>query len=152
MIIEPLADHTDLLPVLAGWYGSQWEPYYGQSGPGDAKKDLDSRCNRDKLPIGLVAIENDQLCGTVALDFDTATNLTPSVVGLLVASDFRRQGVASALLNSAEDLALQFAYDKLYISTTMLDDFLMRQGWQPLGDVTFMNNERGSVYWRMLAS
>ena len=150
MNIELLADHADVIPTLLEWYLLEWEPYYGAHGPGDARADLESRCNSDAIPIGLVAMEAGEVRGTVALDLDLATNLTPSVVGLLVGTDWRGRGIATALLESAEVLAQRLGYDRLYISTTILGDLLVRLGWQPLGEVEFLNNEQGSVFVREL--
>jgi len=148
MKIKLLADHKEVLPILTDWYLSEWEPYYGVDGPGDAQADLESRCNYEEIPIGLVAIEGDQVCGTVALDLDAATNLTPSVVGLLVGRAYRRRGIAAALLKSAEDLARTLGYSRVYMSTTVLGDLLERMGWHKLGEVEFLNTERGLIYVR----
>ncbi len=150
MNIELLADHAEVIPALTDWYLSEWEPYYGANGPGDARFDLESRCNREEIPIGLVALEGNQVCGTAALDLDAATNLSPSVVGLLVAPDHRKRGIATALLDAAENLARQLGYSRLYISTTVLGTLLERMGWHTLGEVEFLNAEQGSIYTRSL--
>ena len=150
MDIRPIADQTDVLPTLIDWYRSEWEPYYGIDGPGDARADLQSRCNRQKIPIGLVAVEANQVLGTASLDLDVTTNLTPSVVGLLVGREYRRKGIATALLKSAENIARQLDYSQLYISTTVLGHFLIREGWKPLGSAKFLNDEQGEVYVRDL--
>ena len=146
MDIELLADNTGFLPTLVDWYEREWRPYYGTDGPGDAQSDLASRCNRDAMPIGFVAKENNQLLGAAALDVDPSTGLTPSVVGLLVGDDFRRRGVASSLLEWATILAARLGYDHVYISTTVLGDHLIRNAWRRIGDTQFLNDERGSVY------
>lgn len=146
MNIALLADHTEFLPTLAGWYRCEWEPYYGVDGPGDARSDLESRCNKNTVPIGLLALEGKRVQGVVALDIDTATNLTPSVVGLLVAGEYRGQGVASRLLESVTSLAERLGYSRVYISTTILGDYLLRNGWSLLGAATFLNDEQGSIY------
>ena len=150
MAIELISDHLEVIPTLTEWYQSEWEPYYGKNGPGNARADLESRCNRDELPIGLVAIEDNQVLGTAALDLDVTTNLTPSVVGLLVGPAYRRRGIATALLNTAEDLARQLGYRRLYVSTTILGDLLNQLGWEAMGAVQFLNAEQGSVYLRDL--
>ena len=67
-----LADHSAFIDELAASYENEWAPYYGESGPGDAVADLASRCNRDRLPIGLVAIEGNRILGSVALPARTA--------------------------------------------------------------------------------
>lgn len=150
MIIGSLSDHRWVIPTLAMWYESEWEPYYGVNGPGDAQADLVSRCNRDAIPYGLVAIENDRVVATAALDLDVTTNLMPSVVGLFVGPEFRRRGIATAMLAAAEDCARQLGYCQLYVSTTVLHTLLQRLGWRAMADVEFLNDERGSVYVREL--
>ena len=150
MNIEPLAGHKTAIPMLSAWYLSEWEPYYGQRGPGDARADLESRCNHDEIPLGLVAIDGGDVCGTAALDLDPATNLTPSVVGLLVRRDRRRRGIATALLESAGGHARRLGYGHLYMSTNVLGNLLLHLGWQPLGEVEFLKNEQGSIYERKL--
>ena len=150
MNIEPLADHHDVLPILTDWYLTEWEPYYGTEGPGNALTDLKSRCNYDEIPIGLVALKEGQVCGTVALDLDPATNLTPSVVGLLVDRAYRRRGIAAALVQSAEDLARTLGYSRIYMSTTVLGHLLERMGWQKLREVEFVNSQWGWIYVRDL--
>lgn len=146
MKIGLLVDHIDILPTLADWYVRAWQPYYGSQGPGDAYADLKSRCNHDGLPVGLVALQRGEPQGVVALDRDPVTDLTPSVVGLLVAEKYRGKGVAAALINAASRLAHQLGYARAYMSTNILDDHLTRSGWRLLGEARFMNDEHGSIY------
>ncbi len=146
MEIHALADHVAVLPTLIDWYLSEWEPFYGVDGPGDARADLESRCNRDKIPIGLVAVDGGQVYGTVALDLDLTTDLMPSVVGLLVGANYRRKGIATALIDSAEDTARRLGCERLYMSTTILGDLLQRRRWRLVGEVEFLNSNPGSVF------
>jgi GNAT superfamily N-acetyltransferase len=148
--IELLADHPGVIDRLVRWYEREWELYYGEQGPGDARSDLESRCNRGRLPVGFVAVEGDRILGTAALDNDAATGKTPSVVGLLVAPDHRRRGIASVLLEFAEGLGRDLGYDELFMSTTILGEFVQRRGWQEEGPVEFLNARRGKVYVRQL--
>ena len=150
MNIQLLADHVEVIPTLTDWYLSEWEPYYGVHGPGDARADLESRCNREQLPVGLVALAGDQVWGTAALDLDATTNLSPSVVGVLVERDHRRRGIATAMLEAAADVARRLGYNRLYISTTVLGGLLERIGWYAMGEVEFLNAEQGSIYTRSL--
>ena len=62
MDIELLAEHAESIPMLADWYVSEWEPYYGVNGHGDARADLESRRNRDEIPIGFVVTEGGSAC------------------------------------------------------------------------------------------
>ena len=150
MNIELLTDHPEVIDELATSYETEWVAYYSDGGPGDARADLASRCNRDRAPIGLVALEESRVLGTIALDHDEATGLAPSVVGLLVVPEARGKGLARELLESAERLARELGYDELFISTSILHGMLRRQGWQEHGEVEFLNNERGKIFVRNL--
>ncbi len=150
MVIEPISNHVHVIPTLVEWYQSEWKPYYGKDGPGDARADLVSRCNRDRLPLGLVALEDDQTLGTTALDLDVTTHLTPSVVGLLVAPPYRRQGVATALLMASEEIARRLGHRQLYASTAVLGGLLGKLGWEKMGEAKFLDDITGSVYVRNL--
>jgi GNAT superfamily N-acetyltransferase len=144
--IALLADHTGAIDTLAAWYEHEWGPYYGAQGPGDAAADLASRCSRDRLPAGLVAIDDDKIVGTAAVGRDAASGIAPAVVGLLVVPEYRRKGVAGALLDAAGRLAKDLGCDALFMSTSILGELLQRKGWREKGDVEFMNSERGKVY------
>ena len=146
MDIELLAEHSESIPKLVDWYMSEWKPYYGADGPGDARADLQSRCNRDEIPIGLVAVEHGEILGTAAVDVDAATGLVPSVVGLLVTPSQRRRGIATALLKRAESLARKLGYSRLFVSTAILGDLLVRMGWHSQRDVKFASDELGAIY------
>lgn len=150
MNVALLADHAGFIGSLAEWFEQEWAPYYGKHGPGDARADLATRCNRERLPIGLIAVDGELVLGTAALDRDAGTGLEPSVVGLLVAPDSRGKGVASALIASAEGLARKLGYRELYTSTAILGESLRRRGWQEQLDVEFLNGEQGKVYRREL--
>lgn len=151
MRVALLADHIGAIDMLAAWYEQEWGPYYGDHGPGDAAADLASRCNRDRLPAGLVAMDDDKIVGTAALGRDAASGLVPAVVGLLVVPEYRRKGFAGALLDAAGQFANELGYDELFMSTSILGEFLKREGWLEKDDVEFMNSERGKVYVRSLS-
>ena len=125
MRVALLADHIGAIDMLAAWYEQEWGPYYGDHGPGDAAADLASRCNRDRLPA--------------------------AVVGLLVVPEYRRKGFAGALLDAAGQFANELGYDELFMSTSILGEFLKHEGWLEKDDVEFMNSERGKVYVRSLS-
>ena len=146
MDIELLADHQESIPLLVDLYITEWGPYYGAEGPGDAGFDLRSRCNRDAIPVGLVAVEDGEFLGTAAIDTDAATGLSPSIVGLLVKPARRRRGIATALLQRAESIARQLGFRRLYMSTAVLGDLVLAMGWRWHAEVTFHNDESGAIY------
>lgn len=148
MRVELLADHLDALPQLAELFMAEWAPYYGPNGPGNALADLKSRCRRDTIPIGLVAIDAFEILGTVAIDRDPTTQLEPSIVGLLVLPDRRGEGVATALLQAAATLAKTIGYPRIHTSTALpyMWDALQSKGWRRTGEVEYLNGEHGQVF------
>ncbi len=150
MIIEYLSDHPDAISELAGWYVSEWRPYYGDTGPGDARVDLEARLSREALPVGIVAMEGDRVLATAALGLDVTTILTPSIIGLLVGHDHRRMGIGTALIKTCVDIARNLGHPRLYVSTSVLGGLLKSMGWQEMGETKFLNDERGTVYVRDL--
>lgn len=145
--IEYLCDHPEAISILSNWYDSEWAPYYGISGPGDATADLMSRCNRTTLPIGLVALDGERVLGTAAAGLDVSTGLAPSIIGLLVGQEHRGQGIAASLIAACEQAAASLGHRRIYISTGVLGKFLAHAGWQAMGgEIEFLDHSRGSVF------
>lgn len=135
--IELLADHPEAIPVLKEWFESDWTPYYGPDGPGDAEQDLLESCNRTELPIALVAFEDDRVCGTAALKKEsvtTHTHLAPWLAALLVGARFRRRGVGEQLIAAVEETARQLGFTCIYVGTGERagtpETALRKRGWE----------------------
>ena len=60
-------EHPEALPLLKQWFENEWELYYSSTCEGSAEKDLLAFSSQSKLPIGVVAYMNGELCGIMAL-------------------------------------------------------------------------------------
>jgi len=134
--IELLIDHPDTIPVLLVWFEQAWEPYYGAHGPGDPLADLQDSCNRDELPVALIALCRSEIYGTAALkaqSVSTHWHLSPWLGALLVDPAYRRQGVGERLVAGVEDRARQLDYERIYAGTNQgqgtAESLLLRRGW-----------------------
>ncbi|WP_136658822.1 GNAT family N-acetyltransferase [Nitratireductor sp. XY-223] len=131
-----LADLPECIPLLAGWFVAEWEPYYGAAGPGDAKSDLADCCRRDGLPTALVAVDaGETVVGTIALrpsSVGSRPGEGPWLSAFLVAAPRRRQGIGSRLVAVIEDRARELGFDTLFTSTDARDFLSAQKGWQPL--------------------
>lgn len=135
--VELLADHLEAIPILRECFEREWAPYYGPDGPGDANKDLQDSCNRDKLPVALVAISDGEVCGTAALKAESVSthkHLTPWLAALLVTPGFRRRGVGERLIAAIEKKAKQLGFRCLYVGTGegsgTPESSLRKRGWE----------------------
>lgn len=62
-----LANHPELLPVLREMFECGWPEYYGARGRGNAEEDLLAYSNHNKLPIGVVAMQDGSALGIAVL-------------------------------------------------------------------------------------
>lgn len=94
-----LFDHDEDVESLARLMQQQWPDWYQDLRK--ARRDLQSRLNTSRLPLGLVVFANGLAAGACALTQSSGglvTDRTPWVGGLLVDPGLRRRGLAAALL------------------------------------------------------
>ncbi len=156
LIIELLADHPEALPTLKKLFESEWEPYYGAEGPGDAETDIKNSANRTELPIAVVAIVDGNICGTAALKMESVTTYPdyfPWLAGLLVAPICRRRGIGEKLIIEIEKLAKQLGYREIYVGTGeksgMSEITLDKRNWKFVDKSDYFVSE-ASVYKKSL--
>jgi GNAT superfamily N-acetyltransferase len=150
--IEHLADHPEAIPILKGWFESEWGSHYGPSGPGDAQRDLLAYANRGVLPLAVVAFYENELCGVAALKLESITthsHLGPWVGAGLVSPVYRRRGIGSALVHALEEAARSLGYAHIYCGTRTANRLLERRDWQLMDQVKY-HGEDVSVYQKAL--
>jgi GNAT superfamily N-acetyltransferase len=133
--IVRLFDHPDRLPELQHWFEQEWADYYGPEGPGDAAADLRAYCRADGLPLALIALRDERLCGIAALKTDSIAgyeHCQPWAGAALVAAELRRQGIGAELLRQLAAQARLQGFPKLYCATATAQSLLQRLGWTQL--------------------
>ncbi len=131
--VRYLGDVPSALPLLARWFTEEWEPYYGPAGPGNAEADLKASCQREELPVGLVAVsDTGEVVGTIALKSSSISHehLGPWGAAFLVAKDHRRRGVGSILLAALEEEARRHGFESVFMSTDGATNLVERRGWR----------------------
>lgn len=133
-----LTDRPDCIPTLAKWFEKEWAPWYGPDGQGNAEADLLTCCNRDALPLALVAVNNNgSVMGTAALKLESLGSelgYAPWLAAVLVCRHFRRQGVGDTLIGAIEIEARRLGFEKIYVTTDTADTLVSRRKWRPTGD------------------
>lgn len=131
--IEPLALHPEHLPLLREWLEAEWPPYYGADGPGDALSDLQAFSTPGSLPIGVIALSGDRVCGLAALKAESIAShrhLSPWAASGLVDPALRAQGIGGRLLGALEQQAQLLGVSRIYCGTSTAETLLQRCGWQ----------------------
>jgi GNAT superfamily N-acetyltransferase len=121
MEIAYLADHLDFVPALAQWHYRQWNWQHENDSVASRLDSLTAAANRRRIPSVFVAIENGELRGSATLapyDMETRRDLTPWMTHVFVAPEFRRRGIASALVRRVVDEARALDISELYLFTT----------------------------------
>jgi GNAT superfamily N-acetyltransferase len=131
--IEFLQDNPHLFPILEELYRTEWKEYYGPYGQGDALFDIKSFCNTSHLPIGLVALKQGDLYGSVALRQNSASHphLSPWVTSLFVIPGVRRMGIGTKLIDAVEKVSITLGFKKIYARSKTAVDFFLKNKWVP---------------------
>jgi len=133
MNISYLADHTEVIPMLAQWFYKEWSYLYPGKTLADVEQLIGERININRIPLALVAFNNQELIGTVCLkvhDMDTHLDLSPWLAGLYVSESMRLNGIGSMLVSAIEKKASELGIEKLYLHTPESETFYLKLGWQ----------------------
>jgi GNAT superfamily N-acetyltransferase len=119
--IHYLADFPAHAPLLAQWHYEQWRELEEGDSPERRLNLLRARANHRSAPTLFVALDGERLLGSATLaehDMETRLNLTPWMVDVFVAPEFRRRGIASALVKRVVHEAAELGVAELYLYTT----------------------------------
>jgi len=132
-IVEPLARHRDLLPLVERWFVAEWPNWYGPAGQGNATADLEAfAASEHRLPIGMVVFEGGVPVGAGALKMEsipTHQHLSPWAGAGFVLPQRRGKGIGSALLASLVTKAHELGHECVYCGTSTAVSLLVRAGW-----------------------
>ena len=142
-IVEPapqivhLMDVSEARPLLVRWFIEAWRPWYGPDGEGDAEADLAACIDRDRLPLCLVAIDNDgRPLGTAGLKAESLGSelgTGPWLAAFLVDEAERGRGIGRALIEAIAAEARRLGHKALYTATELPPERLWPRGWQAIG-------------------
>ena len=137
MRIEPIASHRGQVATLAAWHHAAWGHLYSHWTMEVAHSELEEHASRTSgLPMTLLALDGEELLGSVSLVFEDAPELqehgSPWLASLYVKPQARGRGVGAALVRSVVALASQEGVGELFLFTPEHRDFYARLGWRPL--------------------
>jgi GNAT superfamily N-acetyltransferase len=136
-----LVDRQDAIPIVAKWYFEEWGYNVSGNSIQQTIDRLNRKLNRDKLPLHILAVEDEKVLGVAQLklhEMDIYPDRAFWLGGLFVSSISRRKGVGSALAHKIATIAADFGYKELYLQTEALDGGLYRKlGWRSIETVRY---------------
>lgn len=144
--IEPLAAHSEVLPMLRRWFEAEWPDFYGADCPGDARRDLEAFANRGCLPVGMVAFRGGQVCAVAALEsesFASYGRLSPWAAAGLFRLSERGRGIGTQLLTALEREVCRLGFQRVYCGTNTAESLLRHLGWQLMNRIVHEGQELG---------
>ena len=153
--IELLADHPHLIPAIGEIRWREW------GHPPEPERldwwvDVTAReSGRDELPVTWVAIDaHGQAVGAVGLgqfDIEERHDRSPWVLGMIVATDYRDQGIGGKLMAALESWAYQHGYVQAWVATGgRAVHFYQKCGWELAEIVNRPSGEAMSVLTKFL--
>lgn len=150
--IEYLSDHPEVVPTLKEWFETEWASYYGPGGRGNAQHDLTAYANGTKLPVGVVAFLDNEICGVAALkseSISTHSHLSPWAAAAMVRREHRGKGIGTELIRALEQEAKQRGYNQIHCGTSTAMHLLDRRGWRLMEQVVY-DGDNVSIYAKAL--
>ncbi len=137
-----LANHTRFVPVLTDYMYAHWRSLLEAVGKSrdDFALSMQDHCRIGSLPLALVAFQDDQVLGTIALkpqDLDIRPDLTPWLGGLFILAEYRRRGIGSLLITRMVAEAEKLGLPCLYLWTPSAESLYVRHGWKLLERVPY---------------
>ncbi len=130
--IEYLAEHPDLVPVLASWFYDEWGRRNPENSMVKVEQRLRGRMNMDSLPLTLVGFLNGQLVASASIkiqEMDTHPQYMHWLGAVYVHPPYRNQGFGSEIVGYTALEAKRLAVRQLYLYTRSHEDFYTRLGW-----------------------
>jgi predicted N-acetyltransferase YhbS len=133
--IELLADHQNLVPLLAEWFYREWGGRSSNDTLQVFSERLLGRMNRDKPPLTLVAFNDKDPVGTAALkirEMETHPQYRYWLGSVYVTGNQRGLGIGSALVEAVIREAERLKIPELYLYTRVSESLYSRLGWKEI--------------------
>lgn len=145
MKFDYLADHKEAIPIIARWYFGQWGELEADNSFGETVQKLHGYLNRDRIPLLILAIDNDQILGVAQLKYHEIPDYPDRehwLGGVYVPEKHRGKKIGQKLAGKIADIARSFEVQALYLQTQKLDGGLYKKiGWKPVEKIIYRRKE-----------
>lgn len=130
--IVTLTERPDLAPLVAGWRVAAFMQGVTSEAAYTERLLAPAPAPRENF-IAFADVEPVGTAGVAHADLESRPDLTPWLVGVVVAPAHRRNGHATALVHAAEGFARAAGVRWLWLYTTWAEGFYARLGWWRAG-------------------
>jgi GNAT superfamily N-acetyltransferase len=152
--IGVLANHPSLIPQVAELRWAEWGK---PPEPVEFSYWLDttrSEAGRDEVPMTWVAIDSDGRAvgavGILQFDPDDFRDRSPWLVGMIVAPEWRNQGIGSRLVRALETWVAMQSIPRVWVATGPAEGFYQKCGWETVDSFINEYDEASVVLERRL--
>lgn len=130
--IEYLCDDISYADIVAKWV---YDEFIEGIKHGVSYEDVLSSvkdCEKDKLPICLIALSEDICAGTVSIVYNDlkCRDYTPWLSSLYVDKAYRNNKLGVRLIEHVKQIVKDLGYGELYLRTEHASDYYRKLDWQ----------------------
>lgn len=144
----PLRARPDLIERAAAWFSRKWDVPVEEY-----RSSMQASSALALVPQWYIALDGDRIvagAGIIDNDFHERHDLSPNVCAVYVETEYRKKGVARALLEAVCADAASFGAERLFLLTDH-DTFYELLGWRFCEMVRDTNGALGRMYVKELA-
>jgi GNAT superfamily N-acetyltransferase len=133
--IEYLADSTEHVSTLARWHHDEWGYLHDGDTAEKRAARMEEHLGKKQIPTTFVALADGKPVGSASLvdyDMEDRDDLTPWLASVYVLPEYRRRGIASALVNRVIEEARALSVETLYLFTWDQERLYAGLGWSVL--------------------
>lgn len=138
-----LADHPEVIPVVAKWYFDQWGDQHNVNSLEKSEEMLLDYLNRNKIPLLILAKEKNEILGAVQLKYyemDIYPQKEHWLGGVFVPKKHRGKKIAEKLVLKAVQIAKKHGVKSLFLQTEKLNGGLYKRlGWNLVEKTVYRN-------------
>lgn len=141
--IELLADNPGFCNTIEEWLNDEWPRYYCIEGQTKTADKVRNCMNRKILPIGLVAIHDNTVCGSVFIIKNSISHddLSPWLTSLYIKPNCRLNYIGSQLVDYSERLTSRLGYSKLFARSSLAAGFFLNLGWSVVDSIDYLGED-----------
>lgn len=150
LIIEPLSDHQEYIDTVTNWL---WKEFENENNYNFFESIIKNSLTKNKLPLTFIAMENNELVGTIGLwrsDLMSRQDLFPWLSALFVKKNFRGKSIGQKLQNFLIDYCRKVGFTELFLYTDICD-YYEKTGWEYLEDGVEYSGDYIKIYKKIIS-